>query len=60
MVLYFSPTGNSEYIAKLISSIIIDECMNLLDKLKNSDYEEMNSEKPFVIVSPTYGWQLPC
>lgn len=59
MILYFSPTGNSEYIAKRISSVTNDNCINLFEKIKNNDFRAMHSEKPFVIVSPTYGWQLP-
>lgn len=59
LILYFSATGNSEYIAKRISSVLDDKCVNLFDKLKNSDFSEIHSEKPFVIITPTYGWQMP-
>lgn len=59
MILYFSATGNSEYIAKRISSVINDECLNLFDRIKNDDFSKLHSEKPFVIVTPTYGWQIP-
>ena len=59
MILYFSATGNSEYIAKRISSVINDECINLFDKLKRNDFSKIHSYKPFVIVTPTYGWQIP-
>lgn len=59
MILYFSGTGNSEYVAKRISEITNDEYYNLFSKLKNNDYSEIKSDKPFVIVSPTYGWQIP-
>lgn len=59
MVLYYSGTGNSEYTAKRISNIIDDDCINLFDKLRNNDFSEISSDKPFVIVTPTYGWQIP-
>lgn len=59
MILYFSATGNSEYIAKRISSALNDECVNLFGKLKSSDFGEIYSDKPYVIVTPTYGWQIP-
>ena len=51
MILYFSGTGNSEYVAKRIGAYIGDEVVNLFDT--------MTSEKPWVIVAPTYAWQLP-
>ena len=59
MVLYYSGTGNSKYVAQRISDTIQDECIDLFDKLRNSDFHEINSAKPFVIVTPTYGWQIP-
>ena len=59
MILYFSGTGNSEYVAKKIAAYISDEVVNLFDKLRLQDYETMTSEKPWVIVAPTYAWQLP-
>lgn len=59
MVLYYSGTGNSKYVAQRISDTIQDECIDLFDKLRNSDFREINSAKPFVIVTPTYGWQIP-
>lgn len=59
MVLYFTGTGNSEYVAKRISEALYDDYLNLFDKLKNNDFTEVRSEKPFVIASPTYGWQIP-
>lgn len=34
MILYFSATGNTEYIAKEIAQRLNDECINLLDRVK--------------------------
>ena len=59
MVLYFSGTGNSKYVAKRLAGALDDECVNLFDRIKNNDYSEIVSEKPYIIVSPTYGWQIP-
>lgn len=59
MILYFSGTGNSEYVAKKIGAYVGDEVVNLFDKLKSNDYTTMQSEKPWVIVTPTYAWQIP-
>lgn len=59
MVLYFTGTGNSRYVAERIASIINDDCVNLFDRIKEKDYSEIKSDRDFVIVSPTYGWQIP-
>ena len=59
MVLYFSATGNTEYIAKEVARLIGDECLNLSSKIKNSDYSEIKSEKPFVVCAPVYVCELP-
>lgn len=59
MILYFSGTGNSEYTARRIGKEIEDKVINLFDKIRNIDYSEMKSERPWVIVVPTYAWRIP-
>ena len=59
MILYFSGTGNSEYVAKRISKMIQDEVMNLFDKCKEKDNAKVTSQRPWVIVVPTYAWRIP-
>lgn len=59
MILYFSGTGNSEYIAKRISQAIKDEAINLFTYIKNNDYTPLTSSRPWIIVTPTYAWRIP-
>lgn len=59
MILYFSGTGNSEYIAKKIRKEISDEAVNLFEKIRNMDFTPMHSSTPWIIVSPTYAWRIP-
>lgn len=59
MILYFSATGNSKYVAKRIGKTIGDEIGNLFDKIKNNDFSQIHSERPWVIVVPTYAWRIP-
>lgn len=59
MILYYTGTGNSEYVAKKIGDYVGDELVNLFEKLRNKDYSTMVSKKSWVIVAPTYAWQLP-
>ncbi|MDO5602544.1 MAG: flavodoxin, partial [Oscillospiraceae bacterium] len=41
MILYFSGTGNSEYVAKRISGIIKDEAVDLFEKIRSRDFSTM-------------------
>ena len=59
MVLYFSGTGNSRYVAKQISKISGDELVSINQRLKEKDYSALSSEKPFVFVGPVYAGRLP-
>lgn len=58
MILYFSGTGNSEYVAKKIGKKIDDEVMDLFEKIRNDDFSSMHSERKWVIVVPTYAWRI--
>lgn len=59
MILFFSGTGNSEYVAKRISKETGDEAINLIEKIRKNDFTEMYSETPWIIVAPTYAWRIP-
>ena len=59
MILYFSATGNSRYTALKIAGLIGDEAVNLFEKIRNGNTEAAFSEKPWVLVCPTYAWQIP-
>jgi len=59
MILYFTGTGNSRYIAEYLGKALEDEVINLFDMIRSKSYGMFKSEKPFVIVCPTYAWQMP-
>ena len=59
MILYFSGTGNSEYVAKYSAERIEDDIENLFDRIRKEDYSSMESERPWVVVTPTYAWRIP-
>lgn len=59
MILYFSGTGNSEYVAKRIGKEIQDETLNVFEKIREQDTSKMFSKKPWIIVTPTYAWRIP-
>lgn len=59
MILFFSGTGNSEYVAKRIGTEVGDEALNLFQKIRCRDFSEMRSNSPWVIIVPTYAWRIP-
>lgn len=59
MVIYFSGTGNTEYIAKLIAEEIDDECVDLFDRIRTNDKSPLYSEKTYVICAPIYVCEMP-
>ena len=59
MVLFFSATGNTEFIARQLALKLGDECMNLLDRVKKNDHTVIHSEKPFIICAPVYVCEMP-
>lgn len=58
MILWFSGTGNSEYIAKIIAEKTGDELVSINDKLKKGDCSDISAQK-LVFVTPTHGWRIP-
>ena len=59
MILYFTGTGNSRHIARLISKEIDDEIMSINEPIKSGSNNEIKSDKPFVFIAPTYAWRIP-
>lgn len=59
MILYFSGTGNSEYAAKKIGKDLQDETLSLFEKIRNHDFSDVYSDKPWIITAPTYAWRIP-
>ena len=59
MILYFSGKGNSAYTAQKIAENIQDDTLDLFQKIRDSDHTQLCSDKPWVIVSPTYAWRIP-
>ena len=59
MILYFSGTGNSRYVAKRMGEELGDEVVSVNERLKNKNREALRSQTPFVVVSPVYAWRLP-
>ena len=59
MILYFSGTGNSAHVANKLAEQLGDTALNLGYYIKNDIHKPIHSDRPWVIVVPTYGWQIP-
>ena len=59
MILYFSGTGNSKYVAKRIADALGDEIVNLNDRIKASNISPVETGERLNIVTPTYAWRIP-
>ena len=59
MVLYYSATGNTQYLARELANLLDDECTDLLPRVKTGDHSPLHSEKPFIICAPVYVCEMP-
>ena len=59
MILCFSGTGNSKYVAQRIADALGDEILNLNDRIKASDTSTVETGERLIIVTPTYAWRIP-
>ena len=59
MILYFTGTGNSKFVADYIAEKLDDETVSLNRIIKNKEKLICTSEKPYAIAAPIYAWRLP-
>ncbi len=59
MVLYFSATGNTEYVARELARQLNDECVDLLPRVKAGDHTPLHSNRPFIACAPIYVCEMP-
>lgn len=59
MIMYFSATGNSRFVAKTLAKLLDDEAVDLMKRMHNGDTSPLASDKPFVLCAPVYVDGLP-
>ena len=59
MVVYYTGTGNSRYVAQRFAAALGDDLITANEYIKNDTPAALHSDRPWVFVSPTYGWQIP-
>lgn len=59
MILYFSGTGNSKYVAEQLSLITNNKIVSINNLLKSGENSPVAVDGDLIIVTPTYAWQMP-
>ncbi len=59
MILFFSGTGNSKHVAKIVARSLCDEIMDITPYLKEGIAGNFSSDRPFVFILPTYASYIP-
>ena len=59
MILYFTGTGNSEYLALALRDALADDCVDARVGMRRGEAGRFDSESPYVFVFPTYAWRMP-
>ncbi len=59
MIIHFSGTGNSSFIADFLARELNDVSVDSTEFIKCGKTPEFDSNEPYVFVAPTYAWQLP-
>ena len=55
MVVYYTGTGNSRYVAQRFAAALGDDLITANEYIKNDTPAALHSDRPWVIVSPTSG-----
>lgn len=59
MILYFTGTGNSEYVARALADRLDDDVLSLNAVLRGDLIPHFTSRKPYVVVTPIHAWRIP-
>lgn len=59
MIIYFTGTGNSKYLAEVLASQLNDEIIDASQYIQKNEFPTLNSNQPYVFVAPAYAWKLP-
>jgi ferredoxin len=59
MILYFSGTGNSRFVAESLAAILNDKCFALADMLRDGSSLSLGVDERLGFVFPIYSWGVP-
>ena len=59
MILYFTGTGNSGYVARRMADALGDTLLCMNDRIRANDTSPVETGGRLVVVAPTYAWRIP-
>lgn len=59
MILYFSGTGNSKYVALRLGELLGDDVYSINEALKRKEWGKFVVSDRIILVCPTYAWRIP-
>lgn len=59
MIMFFSATGNSRFVAQSLAKLLDDRTVDLMKRMHSGDTSPLTSEKPFVLCTPVYVDGMP-
>lgn len=59
MILFFSGTGNSRYIAQRLAVQLDEKLLDMGERIRAGDTSPVQVNGRLVIVTPTYAWRIP-
>ena len=54
MILIFSGTGNSAYVARQLGELLQEETIDVFARIRDKDTTALQSGRPWIVVCPTY------
>ena len=58
MILIFSGTGNSAYVARQLGELLQEETIDVFARIRDKDTTALQSSRPWIVVCPTYALSL--
>lgn len=59
MIVCFSGTGNSKFVAERLSDALGESIISINDRLRDNDFSPIAVNGRLVVVTPTYAWRIP-
>ena len=59
MIIYFSGTGNSRFLAKLLAKALDEPLADAASDIRAGEAGAYESDTPYIFVCPTYAWRMP-
>ena len=59
MILFFTGTGNTQFVAEALADMLHDDLVNMAYYTRSGETLSCHSERPFIFLAPIYAWRYP-